>query len=99
MSAKHKQTHKPDRLGMQVHCEATEPVAESCMCPQVCISYDKRPLNLGWTIQNDTWHTWRMLSQPWTTAHVHILPLYVPGSTERSDPKMYSENVRTVMVR
>jgi hypothetical protein len=40
-----------------------------------------------------------MLSQPWTTAHVDILPLYFPSLAERSDPKMYSESVRTLMVR
>lgn len=66
---------------------------------QVCISYEKKPLNLGWTVQSDKWHTWRMLSQPWTTAYVDIMPLYLPSPAQRNDPKLYAESVSTAMVR
>lgn len=73
------------------------PRAQTCV--QVCISYERKPLNPAWTIQSEPWHVLRMMSQLWTTAYVNILPMYEPSDAERQDAQLYADSVRTVMVR
>lgn len=85
------------------NCEFCEPVSDYVVitnaCLQLCITYNKTPFNPGWTIQSDKWHSWRLLSQPWISAELSILPMYFPSPEEKYAPRLYAENVRTLMVR
>lgn len=65
---------------------------------QVCISYERKPLNPAWTIQNEPWHVLRLMTQLWTTAYVDILPMHEPSDAEKQDAQLYAENVRSMMV-
>ena len=80
-------------------CGSQRAFADATLGMQVCIAYERKPLNPAWTIQCEPWHVLRMMTQPWTTAYVDILPMHEPSSAERQDAQLYAENVRQIMVR
>lgn len=57
-----------------------------------------RHFNVGWgVIQNVLWHYLRMQSQFANFCEVIVLPPYVPSKEEKSDPRLYADNVRKLM--
>ncbi|KAG2482434.1 hypothetical protein HYH03_018638 [Edaphochlamys debaryana] len=66
----------------------------------VCISYGINSHNPAWTqVYSELWHLVRLMCQHRNELEIKILPPYVPSAEEKADPKLFANNVRTLMGR
>ncbi|KAK9843883.1 hypothetical protein WJX84_004630 [Apatococcus fuscideae] len=66
----------------------------------VLLHYRAKYFHPGWgSITSPLFHMLRMLCQFSNSLEVEILPVYVPNSKEKADPKLYAENVRVLMAK
>jgi len=63
----------------------------------VIIIYPYRHFSPTWETILLSEHLFKLLTQFHNRCHVHFLPIYYPNETEKSDPKLYSQNVRAQM--
>ncbi|XP_012941031.1 lysophosphatidylcholine acyltransferase 2 isoform X3 [Aplysia californica] len=65
----------------------------------VCVKYPNRLDTITWTWEGPGAFTqlWLTLCQFYTRIEIEYLPVYTPSEEEKADPKLFANNVRTLM--